>query len=111
VSVVDFGAATPVVEDIFINLPRSNKDHLSNSLSYGPSGDGGDPWMYFLQGSNQAAGDVDGAWGRRGETQLTAAVLRFDPQDALATARADGPIDVKTEELGGTYDPYADGAP
>nr|WP_306270353.1 Ig-like domain-containing protein [Ornithinimicrobium sp. HY1793] len=110
-SVIDFSGATPVVTDVFVNLPRSKSDHLSNSISYGPSGDGGAPWLYFLQGSNQAAGDVDGAWGARGETQLTAAVLRFDPQDALAQALADGPTDVKTAELGGAYDPYADGAP
>ncbi|WP_147264145.1 OmpL47-type beta-barrel domain-containing protein [Desertihabitans brevis] len=111
-SVVDFSDVdAPVVTDVFTNLPRSQKDHLSNSLSYGPSGDGGEPWLYFLQGSNQAAGDVDGAWGTRGETQLTAALLRFDPQQALQTARTDGPIDVATEEVGGDYDPYADGAP
>ncbi|MFK5585125.1 OmpL47-type beta-barrel domain-containing protein [Serinicoccus sp. LYQ131] len=112
VSVVDFSDVdNPVVTDVITNLPRSQKDHLSNSLAYGPSGDGGDPWMYFLQGSNQAAGDVDGAWGNRGETQLTAALLRFDPQEALATARADGPIDVATEEVGGDYDPFAQDAP
>lgn len=111
-SVVDFSdVSDPQVIDVLVNLPRSGKDHLSNSLSYGPSGDGGAPWLYFPQGSNQAAGDVDGSWGTRGETQLTAAVLRFDPQETLATALADGPIDVKTEELGGTYDPFADDAP
>ncbi|WP_299449786.1 LamG-like jellyroll fold domain-containing protein [uncultured Serinicoccus sp.] len=112
VSVVDFSDVdNPVVTDVITNLPRSAKDHLSNSLAYGPSGDGGDPWMYFLQGSNQAAGDVDSGWGNRGETQLTAALLRFDPQDALATARANGPINVATEEVGGSYDPFADDAP
>ena len=111
VSVVDLSTpSAPEVTDVFVGLPRSLKDHLSNSIGYGPSGDGGADWMYFLQGSNQAAGDIDNSWGTRGETQLTAALLRFDPQDALAEARANGAIDVTTEELGGTYDPFAPGA-
>ncbi|MGB5952355.1 MAG: putative Ig domain-containing protein [Ornithinimicrobium sp.] len=110
-STIDFSdVANPVVTDVFVNLPRSKKDHLTNSIDYGPSGDGGDPWLYFLQGSNQAAGDVDGSWGTRGETQLTAALLRFDPQDVLAEVAANGPIDVATDEVGGNYDPFAEGA-
>ncbi|MPZ53674.1 MAG: hypothetical protein GEU79_13240, partial [Acidimicrobiia bacterium] len=112
VSTVDFtDIDNPVVEDVFINLPRSMKDHLSNSIIYGPSGGGGHNWLYFLQGSNQAAGDVDGAWGNRGETQLTAALLRFDPVGVLAEVQANGPIDVETEEGDGTYDPFAPDAP
>ncbi|MEE8603134.1 putative Ig domain-containing protein [Euzebya tangerina] len=112
VSRIDFSdPASPIVQDIFVNLPRSQKDHLSNSMIYGPSGDGGGDWLYFLQGSNQAAGDTDGAWGNRGETQLTAALLRFDPQDVLAEVAANGPIDVATVEVGGSYDPFAPGAP
>ncbi len=102
VSIVDFSDVdAPVVTDVIINLPRSQKDHLSNSLAYGPDGD-----LYFLQGSNQAAGDTDSAWGARGETQLTAALLHFDPDDVLAEAAANGPIDVATEEVGGSYDPF-----
>lgn len=112
VSVIDFtDVAAPIVTDVFINLPRAQRDHLANSLTYGPSGDGGAPWMYFPQGSNQAAGNPDGSWGNRGETQLTAAILRFDPEDSLATALSDGPIDVRTADLGGEYDPYEPGAP
>ena len=74
---VDFGSsvANPTLTDVFVNLPRSQKDHLSNSLSYGPGGD-----LYFLQGSNQAAGDPDGAWGNRGETLLSAALLHLRPR-------------------------------
>ena len=37
VSVVDFSdVANPVVTDVIVNLPRSAKDHLSNSMAYGP---------------------------------------------------------------------------
>ncbi|MDZ5662512.1 putative Ig domain-containing protein [Nocardioides sp. S-58] len=105
---VDFSTsvANPVVSDVFVNLPRSQKDHLSNSISYGPGGR-----LYFLQGSNQAAGDPDGAWGDRGETLLTAAMLTFDPADAWQRVQASGPVDVQTVDKGGSYDPFAASAP
>nr|WP_253942359.1 putative Ig domain-containing protein [Nocardioides sp. zg-1230] len=105
---VDFsgGVSNPVVSDVFVNLPRSQKDHLSNSISYGPGGQ-----LYFLQGSNQAAGDPDGAWGNRGETLLTAAMLTFDPAATWQRVQASGPVDVQTVDKGGSYDPFANGAP
>lgn len=101
------GANLGTVTDVFVGLPRSLKDHLTNSMVYGPGGD-----LYFLQGSNQAAGDLDSSWGTRGEQLLTAALLRFDPDHAaVQAALAGGPaIDVQTAG-GASYDPYADGAP
>ena len=101
------GTNLETIRDIFINLPRSKKDHLSNSIGYGPGGN-----LYFLQGSNQAAGDPDGAWGDRGETLLTAAMLSFSPTHplVLAAKAADAPIDVRTDAIGG-YNPYAANAP
>ena len=101
------GPNLETIRDIFINLPRSKKDHLSNSIGYGPNGD-----LYFLQGSNQAAGDPDGAWGDRGEKLLTAAMLHFSPTHPLVQAAKAGgaPIDVRTDAIGG-YDPYATNAP
>ncbi|MFD1506959.1 choice-of-anchor D domain-containing protein [Georgenia yuyongxinii] len=92
---------------VFTSLPRSLSDHLTNSIAYGPDGR-----LYFLQGSNQAAGDLDNSWGQRGEKLLTAAALVFDqdhPQVQAATT-GNAPIDVKTAD-GGTYDPFAAGAP
>ncbi|PKH42729.1 putative Ig domain-containing protein [Nocardioides alpinus] len=105
---VDFSASvtSPAISDVFVNLPRSQKDHLSNSISYGPGGR-----LYFLQGSNQAAGDPDGAWGDRGETLLTAAMLTFDPAATWQRVQASGPVDVQTVDKGGSYDPYAAAAP
>ncbi|HYH72083.1 MAG TPA: putative Ig domain-containing protein [Nocardioides sp.] len=105
---VDFSSsvANPVISDVFVNLPRSQKDHLSNSISYGPGGR-----LYFLQGSNQAAGDPDGAWGDRGETLLTAAMLTFDPVTTWQRVQASGPVDVQTVDKGGSYDPFAASAP
>lgn len=92
---------------VFEHLPRALADHLTNSITYGPDGR-----LYFLQGSNQAAGDLDNSWGQRGEKLLTAATLVFDqdhPQ-VQAVMNGAGPISVKTSD-GGTYDPFAPDAP
>lgn len=94
------GPNLETVEDIVIGLPRSAKDHVTNSIAFGPDGA-----IYFTQGSNSAMGDPDSAWSFRPERLLNAAVLRLDP--LLVTAP---PLDVQTEE-GGSYDPYAPGAP
>ena len=67
--------------ELVTSLPRSKKDHLSNSLIFGPNGERA---LYMPQGSISAMGAPDGAWGNRYETVLSAAVLRFDI-DALNT--------------------------
>ena len=62
-------------EVLLTNLPRSIRDHLTNSIAFRP----GEPSvLYFLQGSNSAGGDADGAWGNRPERLLSAAFLRLD---------------------------------
>ncbi|MET3949054.1 hypothetical protein ABIB49_003780, partial [Arthrobacter sp. UYCu512] len=101
------GASLQTESKVFTGLPRSQADHLTNSMAYGPDGR-----LYFMQGSNQGAGDLDNSWGQRGEKLLTAATLVFDPADpavqqAISTAT---PISVQTSG-GGTYNPYAAGAP
>lgn len=94
--------SNPQVTDYVVNLPRSAKDHATNSIDFGPDGA-----LYFLQGSNTAMGAPDGAWGYRPERLLTSAVLRLD----IAKAEQQPlPLDVKTEE-GGTYNPQATNAP
>lgn len=90
----DLGTYTPVV----VNLPRSVKDHETNSLAFGPDGA-----LYVSQGANNAMGAADSTWGNRPERLLSAAILRLDPT-------VTGVIDAKTAE-GGSYDPYAAGAP
>nr|MCU0446861.1 putative Ig domain-containing protein [Microscillaceae bacterium] len=90
------GSNLASVEDIVINLPRSNRTHLTNSLVFGSDGA-----LYFNQGSNTATGAADGAWGNRPEQLLSGAVLRLD----LANWSGAFPIDVKTAD-GGTYNPY-----
>lgn len=94
------GPDLETVQDFVVGLPRSFRDHSTNGVEFGPDGA-----IYFLQGSNTAMGAPDAAWGMRPERLLNGALLRFAPE-----AISDPPLDVRTEE-GGTYDPYAPGAP
>ncbi|WKN32537.1 PKD domain-containing protein [Porifericola rhodea] len=95
------GAALQNITDYVIHLPRSKKDHVTNSIKFGPDGA-----LYILQGSNSAMGAYDNAW-RRHEMLLSGALLKLD----IALADAGSlPIDAKTEE-GGSYNPYAVNAP
>lgn len=90
-------------QEMVVGLPRSIRDHESNSLAFGPDGA-----LYLTQGSNTAMGAPDGAWGNRPERMLSAAVLRID---TAALADIDGlPLDVQTESSG-SYDPFAQDAP
>ena len=41
------GPNLQTVQDVVIHLPRSKKDHLTNSIVFGPGDD-----LFFLQGSN-----------------------------------------------------------
>ncbi|MCL8026153.1 Ig-like domain-containing protein [Nocardioides bruguierae] len=89
-------------ETVIENLPRSAHDHEANSLAFGPDGA-----LYLTMGSNTGMGYPDPAWANRAETELAGAILRIDT-DALPASL---PLDVKTSDGGGTYDPYAAGAP
>ncbi|HEV7685964.1 MAG TPA: hypothetical protein VGQ80_05310, partial [Acidimicrobiia bacterium] len=62
--------------------------------------------LYFCQGSNTAMGDADPGWGMRPERQLSAAILRLD----VSKVTPGQPLDAKTADGGGTYDPFAPGA-
>lgn len=66
------GAALNNHQLMLTRLPRSRKDHLVNSLAFGPDGA-----LYFNQGSNSAAGLYDGTW-QRDESLLAGATLRLD---------------------------------
>lgn len=96
------GAFTATAEDYIVGLPRSGRDHFSNSLRFGP-----DNKLYLTQGSNTSAGVADTAWGMRPERLLTAAMLQIDTS---RTAPAGG-FNVRTEGLGANnYNPYAQDA-
>ncbi|MDO1448191.1 PQQ-dependent sugar dehydrogenase [Rhodocytophaga aerolata] len=97
------GPDLQTVQDVLVHLPRSAKDHLTNSIAFGPDGA-----LYFSQGSNSAMGKEDEKWGNRKEHLLSGAILRLDT-DKLAMLPA-LPLDVKTSE-GGSYNPYAADAP
>jgi glucose/arabinose dehydrogenase len=96
------GPGLTIVQDVVINLPRSYRDHLTNQPSFGPDGA-----LYFPQGSSSAYGSPDATWGNRPEHLLNATVLRLD----VSRVTPGQPIDVRTKDAGGLYDPYAPGAP
>ena len=117
------------------NLPRSRRDHLTNSMAFRAD----EPnVLYFNQGSNSAGGAPDNSWGNRLERLLSAATLRLDldrlpesawPLNAKTTMNvaAINAADVNSPTLGsgsgtyrennqtfldnGTYNPYYVGAP
>ncbi|WP_433293588.1 Ig-like domain-containing protein [Actinoplanes sp. CA-030573] len=95
------GANLGTYTEVVTNLPRSVKDHETNSIAFGPDGA-----LYFTQGANNAMGAPDSAWGNRPEHKLNAAVLRLDLTKLPATL----PLDAKTED-GGTYNPAGTNAP
>ncbi|MFJ6700699.1 Ig-like domain-containing protein [Streptomyces sp. NPDC091272] len=95
------GPALGTYTEVISRLPRSVKDHESNSLAFGPDGA-----LYLSQGANNAMGAADATWGNRPERLLSAAVLRLD----RAKLPASGPVDVRTESPG-SYDPFAVNAP
>lgn len=89
------------IQDVVINLPRSTKDHLTNSIAFGPDGA-----LYFNQGCNSAMGFADKTWNNRKEHLLSAACLRLDVSKITSF-----PLNAKTPEGGGSYNPYAIDAP
>ncbi len=88
------------ITDYVTGLPRSVRDHETNSLAFGPDGA-----LYVNQGSQSAMGAPDNAWGDRSEELLSAAVLRLVPGQVTSP-----PLHAKTAD-GGSYDPFAVGAP
>ncbi|MDB5297094.1 MAG: Fibronectin type 3 protein, partial [Phycisphaerales bacterium] len=95
-------------QDYVTGLPRSVRDHLTNQAAFGPDGA-----LYFNQAAQNSMGAADPIWGLdHPEVLLSAATLRLDVK-AVATrlANGQGAVNAKTPDGGGTYDPYASGAP
>ncbi len=92
------------IQDYVVGLPRSAKDHLSNSLVFGR---GTNAKLYMTQGSNSAMGAPDNAWANRPERLLNAAVLEIDPRQNAPV----GGFNVQTEGRVNNYNPFATNAP
>jgi len=75
-------------QDMVFGLPRSAKDHMTNSLAFGPDGA-----LYVTQGSTTASGAPDPTWYNRHERLLSSALLRID------LTLLPEPISVQTEPL------------
>lgn len=96
------GPGLSKVEDVIINLPQSYRDHCVNQPQFGPDG-----LLYVPMPSNTATGGPDDFWAFRKEHLLCATILTVDV-DRLPS---DGPLDVKTPDAGGSYDPNRPDAP
>ncbi|MEM9527591.1 MAG: malectin domain-containing carbohydrate-binding protein, partial [Bacteroidota bacterium] len=111
------GPNLATVEDVLIHLPRSTKDHLTNSVVFDPSGD-----LFIIQGSNSAGGEPDASWGFRPERLLAAAMLRLElnklPNSLPLSVFTTDDISVintapsnSITMSNGTYNPYASNSP
>jgi hypothetical protein len=104
-------------QQVIVNLSRSTRDHMVNSMAFGP-----DSALYINLGSNSSAGSYDKGWQRE-ETLLAGSLLRLDTKK-LNKVRL--PLDVKTTSnkdlinhasstsvkmVDGTYNPYSINSP
>ncbi|MGB3776423.1 MAG: hypothetical protein WA951_14285, partial [Leeuwenhoekiella sp.] len=105
------------VQDVVTHLPRSIKDHLTNSLIFDDQG-----FLYISQGSNTAGGAPDVVWGSRKERLLSGAILKLDlnklpvalPLDAYTTDNIDIINSAPSNRItmsDGSYNPYAINSP
>jgi fibronectin type 3 domain-containing protein/regulation of enolase protein 1 (concanavalin A-like superfamily) len=100
------GANLTTYQDYVINFPRSYKDHMTNSLDF-KSGETG--IIYITQGSMNAMGAPDTAWGDRSEHLMSAAILRVD-----TTKITSPPLNIQTNDANPSssgYNPFAANAP
>ena len=92
------------VQDAIVNLPRSVADHVNDQPVFQP----GTRNLFFCQAGENAYGAPDTTWGNRSETMLSSAILEVDTTQLNPAA---GPLNVLTPDVGGTYNPFAAGAP
>ena len=96
------GANLESYREMVTGLPRSVRDHVTNQPVFGPDG-----FLYVGQAANTAMGRADPVWGNRPERPLTGAILRVKTADLIARRNSGfGPLNVKTSDGGGTYNPF-----
>ena len=88
--------STSSYQDVIVNLPRSNQDHLNNQIAFSPDGSN----FFFTQPSLSSMGEPDPVWGNRPEEILSAATLRVNVAKMDAWLATKGPIDATA------YNPY-----
>ncbi|NCD72413.1 Ig-like domain-containing protein [Mucilaginibacter agri] len=111
------GPSLGTEQKIVTKLPRSTRDHMANSLAFGPDGA-----LYMCQGSNSSAGAYDNDW-QRSESLLSGTILRIDMNKLNAGTL---PLNVQTSSSlsvinaapansmlmsDGTYNPYSTESP
>ena len=96
------GSSLQTARDVVVGLPRAAHNHLTNQAAFGPDGA-----LYISQGGNTAQGGRDSTWGFRDESLLSAAVLRLD----TTRITPGSPLNARTIDGGGSYNPFAAGAP
>jgi glucose/arabinose dehydrogenase len=87
--------------DLVIHLPRSIRDHMTNQPVFGPDGA-----LYWGEAAMNSFGAADSIWGNRPEHLLSSNILRLD-----LTKLGNTTLDALTKDGGGTYNPFAIGAP
>jgi glucose/arabinose dehydrogenase len=97
------GANMDVDQDVVTGLPRSISDHVTNQPVFKP----GTNLLFFGQAAENAFGAPDQTWAYRPDHELSAAILVLDTTKVTPGS----PVDARTPDVGGTYDPYAANAP
>jgi len=106
------GTFSATFVDMVTSLPRSAKDHMTNSLAFGPDGA-----LYVTEGSTTASGAADPTWYNRNEHLLSSALLRIDlrklrqPVDVRTEPPTPDEVDAGVTWSGTPYDPTAKDAP
>lgn len=94
------------IQNYVVGLPRSGKDHLTNSLTFGSDG-----MLYLSQGSTSAMGAPDAGWFNRPERLLSASILQIDPTKTTVTnVQTENYTTTKGKKTTGNYDPYSSNA-
>ncbi len=96
------GPALATTQDVLVGLPRAAHNHLTNQAVFGPDGA-----MYLSQGGNTAQARQGQHLGPARRDAAERAILRVD----LTRITPGQPLDVRTVDGGGTYDPFAAGVP